>query len=98
MADLSFAIGELARGLLGVTMQLKVYHWQTPSYARHKASDALVASLTDKTDKIIEVLQGAAGKRREPDRRNADGQQWQHAKRKQIPKRHRALLPFRDRR
>lgn len=62
-AELLETTGELAGALLGTMMQLKVYHWQTPCFARHKASDALIESLSDKTDKLIEVLQGAAGGR-----------------------------------
>lgn len=56
-------ISELAIELLGVAVQLKVYHWQTPSYARHKASDALVSAISDKTDKLVEVLQGLTNSR-----------------------------------
>lgn len=41
----------------------KIYHWQTPSYARHKASDELVDSLSSLSDKFVEGLQGATGKR-----------------------------------
>jgi hypothetical protein len=62
-SDLLLTTGELAGALLSTAAQLKVYHWQTPSFARHKASDALVTSLTDKMDKLVEVLQGAVGGR-----------------------------------
>jgi hypothetical protein len=58
------------RGLSTVVLTLfrfqnmfKIYHWQTPSYARHKASDELVESLSSLSDKLVEGLQGAAGKR-----------------------------------
>jgi hypothetical protein len=51
-------IGSIAMTMLDVLNQLKIYHWQTKSYARHKASCKLISSLTDITDKIIETLQG----------------------------------------
>lgn len=37
---------------------LKIYHWQTMNYSRHKGSDKLFGSLSDLTDKFVEVLQG----------------------------------------
>jgi len=33
---------------------LKLYHWQTTSYARHKASDELGDRLTDFMDQLVE--------------------------------------------
>ena len=37
---------------------IKLYHWQTISYARHKATDSLHAELSDLIDKFIEVYIG----------------------------------------
>lgn len=56
-------IGDIAVIFLSIRDNIKVYHWQTHSYARHKASDRLVTSLSDKLDKFIEVLQGSRGER-----------------------------------
>jgi len=42
--------------------QLHVYHWQTPSYARHKASDELLGSLTGFIDKFMEIYFGKYGR------------------------------------
>lgn len=42
--------------------QLHVYHWQTTSYARHKASDELLGSLTDFIDKFMEIYFGKYGR------------------------------------
>lgn len=51
-------IGSIAITLLDVLNQIKIYHWQTTSYARHKASDKLVGNLTSSIDQIIEIMQG----------------------------------------
>ena len=54
---------QIAERMLYISNTVKVYHWQTGSYARHIASDALFLSLTELTDKFMEVLQGAVNKR-----------------------------------
>lgn len=56
-------IGEIAVYFLYVRDQMKIYHWQTKSFARHKSSDSFVDSLTEKMDKFIETIQGNYGKR-----------------------------------
>jgi len=52
-------IGQIVLVLTDVLNQLKIYHWQTQSYARHKASCQLIEQLTGMTDKIIETIQGS---------------------------------------
>ena len=47
--------------LLTVQNQLRVYHWQTKSYAEHKALGKLYESLDGLTDQFIETLSGAKG-------------------------------------
>ena len=42
--------------------QLKVYHWQTSSYARHKATDDLIKSLDENIDLFVEVYMGKYGR------------------------------------
>lgn len=42
---------------------IKVYHWKTYSYATHKATDELYASLGGNIDKFVEVLLGKAQNR-----------------------------------
>jgi hypothetical protein len=37
---------------------VKLYHWKTRSYARHKATDELYGKLNENIDKFIEVLLG----------------------------------------
>lgn len=38
--------------------QIKVYHWQTKSYSRHKATDGVISSLDESIDKYVEVYMG----------------------------------------
>jgi len=52
-------IGKIVLVLTDVLNQLKIYHWQTKLYARHKASCQLIEQLTSMTDKIIETIQGS---------------------------------------
>jgi len=55
----STEIGEIAMILLSFRDQLKIYHWQTHSYSRHKAADKLVETMTDQMDRFLETLQGS---------------------------------------
>ena len=48
----------IAHGLLEIVTAVKIYHWQTKSYARHKASDALFLGLNPLVDQFMEVAQG----------------------------------------
>jgi hypothetical protein len=47
--------------LMTMRSQVKVYHWQTMSYARHKTTDDLVSSLDENIDKFVEVYMGKYG-------------------------------------
>ena len=53
--------------LVGVFLEMlnmvKLYHWKTQSYAEHKATDELYASLNQNVDRFIEVLLGKDSKR-----------------------------------
>lgn len=40
-------------------LTIKLYHWETTNFARHKASDELHGKLSTLTDKFIEVYMGA---------------------------------------
>jgi len=42
--------------------QIKVYHWQTYSFAEHKAFDGLYDSLSDEIDEFVETLMGKYGR------------------------------------
>lgn len=63
MTDESQRIGEVALIFLSVRDQINLFHWQTDSYAMHKASDKLVENLTEKMDRFIEIYQGTRGVR-----------------------------------
>lgn len=39
-------------------LNIKLYHWQTTSYARHKATDSLLGDLSELIDQFIEVYIG----------------------------------------
>ena len=56
-------IGEIALYMMYIRDQIKIYHWQTKSYSRHKATDSLVDNLSSKLDKFVEVMQGSRMKR-----------------------------------
>jgi len=42
--------------------QVKLYHWQTMSFSRHKATDDLVTSLDTNIDKFTESYMGRYGR------------------------------------
>jgi len=48
---------------LNLLNQLKIYHWQTNSYAEHKAFGKAYDSLEDLVDTFIEIYMGKYGKR-----------------------------------
>lgn len=52
---------EIINVMLTLRNQVKVYHWQTMSYSRHKATDDLVSSLDGNIDKFVEVYMGKYG-------------------------------------
>lgn len=54
---------DIVRSFFKFQNELKLYHWQTYSYARHKASDDLFTDMIDKTDEFIEIFMGKYGKR-----------------------------------
>ena len=42
--------------------QIKLYHWQTYSYARHKATDGVIEALDKSIDRYVEVYMGKYGR------------------------------------
>ena len=42
--------------------QLKIYHWQTEVFARHKATDDILKELDDLIDLFVEVYMGKYGR------------------------------------
>lgn len=53
---------EIIRIFFQLTLTVKLYHWQTRSYSRHKATDKLFEKLTELTDQFIEVYIGKYGR------------------------------------
>jgi len=51
----------MIQDFLIVLNQTRVYHWQTPSHAEHKALGELYATLDDLVDDFIEAHSGFAG-------------------------------------
>ena len=54
--------GDIVSGLLLIRNQVKLYHWQTGSFARHKATDDLTAALDTNIDTFVEVYMGNYGR------------------------------------
>jgi hypothetical protein len=48
--------------LLTIQNQLKIFHWQTKSYAEHKALDDAYGTLTDLFDEFLETYMGKYGR------------------------------------
>ena len=44
--------------------QVKLYHWQTGLYSRHKGTDGVIESLDGNIDKFVEVYMGKYGRPR----------------------------------
>ena len=42
--------------------QIKLYHWQTHSYSRHRATDEVIESLDKNIDEFVEVYMGKYGR------------------------------------
>lgn len=53
---------KLVKFFIRFQCNVKVYHWCTLSYARHKASDELFAKLNELSDKFLEVYFGKYGR------------------------------------
>jgi len=60
--DKSTHAQEIIQALMTFRQQLHIYHWQTPSYARHKASDDLLEKITGFLDTFMEIYFGKYGK------------------------------------
>lgn len=48
--------------LLTLVNQLKIYHWQTNSYAQHQAFGKIYDSISDLMDEYVEIFMGKYGK------------------------------------
>lgn len=54
--------GEIVNLMLTLRNQVKIYHWETMQFARHKSTDDLVGKLDDSIDKFVEVYIGKYGR------------------------------------
>jgi DNA-binding ferritin-like protein len=54
--------GDLVTSLLTLRNQVKLYHWQTKSFARHTATDALTTALDASIDSFVESYMGRYGR------------------------------------
>lgn len=50
--------------------QIKLYHWQTKIYSRHKATDNIIKELDENIDKYVEVYMGKYGRPKLTSRNN----------------------------
>jgi len=53
---------EIVNIMLTLRNQVKIYHWETMSFSRHKATDKLVDKLDDAIDTFVEVYIGKYGR------------------------------------
>ena len=54
--------GGIVVAMMTIRDQIKVYHWQTKSFARHKATDDFVTELDGLIDSFVEVYMGKYGR------------------------------------
>lgn len=54
---------EILEHLMHHVNQIRLFHWKTSSFARHKATDKYMKIINPIIDNIIESLQGGRGKR-----------------------------------
>jgi len=54
--------GDIVSHLLTIRNQVKLYHWQTKQFARHKATDDLTAALDTAIDSFVESYMGRYGR------------------------------------
>jgi len=54
--------GEIVNLMLTLRNQVKIYHWETMKFSRHKSTDDLVGKLDDSIDKFVEVYIGKYGR------------------------------------
>jgi DNA-binding ferritin-like protein len=50
--------GDTVNFFMTMREQVKLYHWQTKVYSRHKATDEVLEKLDDHIDKYVEVYMG----------------------------------------
>ena len=51
-------INSIVNFFFNLQFSMKLYHWNTTSYSRHKSSDSFMNKLLELTDKFVEVFIG----------------------------------------
>lgn len=54
--------GDNVNFFMNMREQIKLYHWQTKIYSRHKATDNVIKELDENIDKYVEVYMGKYGR------------------------------------
>ena len=54
--------GDTIHFFMTMREQIKLYHWQTKVYSRHKATDTVIEELDKNIDKYVEVYMGKYGR------------------------------------
>ena len=62
--------GEDINFFMTMREQIKLYHWQTKVYSRHKATDTIIEELDKNIDKYVEVYMGKYGRPKLTSRNN----------------------------
>ena len=52
----------LVEFFFSIEKSIKLYHWQTKMYSRHKSTDKLVTLIAEIADRFMETYQGKYGK------------------------------------
>lgn len=55
-------MSNIINNIFYVYTNVKLYHWMTKSYARHKAADEFIEEFLELTDKFVEVYIGKYGR------------------------------------
>lgn len=54
--------GDIVTNMMALRDQVKLYHWQTKEFARHKATDDLLVKLDANIDMFVETYMGKYGR------------------------------------
>lgn len=53
----------ITKKFMEILMMIKMYHWNTSSYATHQATDELYSKINKHMDQFMEIFMGKTGKR-----------------------------------
>ena len=62
LSILEINMHEIASTLVAIQTQLRFFHWQTKSYARHQAYGGTYSAMNGLIDSFVEVLMGKYGR------------------------------------